>query len=393
MAPGAPLAVATLLVTALLAGCIGGSRDDQEPRLLTPLNETGPNTTLPDDRPPSAGLAETNRTESGLGGVDHRHDYWAGRSVVTLYEGPVYLSVIPVFPDGEGSMPKSSAYVTLPKGEPPSLVYEGADRLEIHVGAPLIAPNVPHPAPPAMKVQWKTAMANAFGESTAITYGAPLEIKIKPRETDMPHSVSSLWAFRFTLDRSEELEYPVKILVFKGNDVVSWPGHPDFYADKSSRVVLQKIVKTKMHGIVGSYLYDAGGTWVNPEKLISHGTTRLDVFANVTKITSQTGQQATGYFLEHHNATVLGEEIQFGDRTRDKDGPQDGVRSWNFTIPVTPDGMDGPYQPESRWGFRLMATFANAAGSGLCPGCFDYEIEYEITVVASTTPGTKAVTM
>ena len=34
----------------------------------------------------------------------------------------------------------------------------------------------------------------------------------------------------------------------------------------------------------------------------------------------------------------------------------------DFTVPVRPSGMDGPYQPASRWGFRAMATFADIEG-------------------------------
>jgi hypothetical protein len=44
--------------------------------------------------------------------------------------------------------------------------------------------------------------------------------------------------------------------------------------------------------------------------------------------------------------------------------------------------MDGPYQPSSRWGFRPVATFAETPAASLCPGCFAYDIEYHMTIVA-----------
>ncbi len=59
------------------------------------------------------------------------------------------------------------------------------------------------------------------------------------------------------------------------------------------------------------------------------------------------------------------------------------LATYQFAVPVDDVGMDGPYQPASRWGFRAMATFADVEGVvGFCPGCFPYDIEYDIEVVA-----------
>ena len=38
-------------------------------------------------------------------------------------------------------------------------------------------------------------------EPVSLPAGGIVEIKVKPEETDMPHSVSSLWVFRVTMDR------------------------------------------------------------------------------------------------------------------------------------------------------------------------------------------------
>lgn len=378
--------VALVLVTAVFAGCLGAKKDGPAQDLAPAKNETPTNLTLPGERPPSAGIAETNKTEKGLGGVDHRHDYWKGREVVTLFDALVELSPLPIFPDGEGSQPKSSAYVTFPKqlGKDPLLVYEGANRVEVTASAPesILTPGVAHPAPPTLKLQWRTAADSKFRPGVALPIGTAVSIPVAAKESDMPHSTTSLWAFRLTTDRPDAYQVKLKVTVYRGQNVDNWPGHPDFYADTNKRVVLEKTVKTHMSGIAGGELYDQAGTWAIPEKLVSHGTTKLLVFGNVTRISSQTGQDATGYFLEYHNATVLHEEARFGTRLSDPDGPKEGIKAWNFTIPVHPAGMDGPYQPESRWGIRLMATFANAGGFGLCPGCFDYDIEYHLTVIA-----------
>ena len=42
--------------------------------------------------------------EEGVGGVDHKHDYWAGRETIVLLDNAfVYFTPTPVYPDGEGT--------------------------------------------------------------------------------------------------------------------------------------------------------------------------------------------------------------------------------------------------------------------------------------------------
>ncbi len=395
MAPR-PLVVLFVLATAAppLSGCFGDGGERGADSVAPDVNQTasgGANATLPQDRGQSSGLLETNRTETGVGGVDHTHDYWAGTSQIVLFEGPVYFSSTPVYPDGEGSDPKSVAYVKLRQYPAPMLVYEGAATVEVTARGPAIAPlefaiPVTHPTPPALKLQYRTAADVDWRAPADLPYDAPFVIDVQPKETDMPHSVSSLWVWRLTTDRPHELEINLTIIAFRGRDVENWPGHPDFYADQKSRVVLDTDVQTRMSGVAEGDLYDSGGTWVHPDKLVSHGTTRLEVFANVTRVDAEVFQQATGFFLEYHNATIIGPEIRFGKRLHDGDGTND-LHAYNFTIEVDAAGMDGPYQPASRWGFRLMATFADVdvpgvGGVGVCPGCFPYEIEYHLAIVA-----------
>lgn len=403
-----------LMVLPLLAtGCIGLGKDDPvDTSSLDAGNETNgtPNATLPDGRGESAGIKETNITEEGVGGVDHKHDYWKGKEQIELLKDEiVYLGPTPVYPDGDGTQQKSVAYVKLPcKGEEPNcepmLVYEGAEKVVVTISDPQVStgrwgvgsvsarPSAPHPSPPAMFLQYRSAADSDWREPIPVAYGTPVELDVGPQETDMPHSVLSLWVFRLTTDSSASMDVKMTVVAVKGREVVDWPGHPDFYAETSARVVLNKHVKTKISGAKEGFLYDSTGTWVAPEKLISHGTGALLVYANVTSITSATGQTATGYFLESHNATYIGPELTFGDRWSDRDNTND-LKSYDFEVPVHISGMDGPYQPQSRWGFRLMATFADVdmpvpppdgvpRGIGLCPGCFEYEIEYDIVVIA-----------
>jgi hypothetical protein len=402
-----PPRLAALLLAALLplAGCIGGP-DEPPATNDTPLNETSaPNATLPDGRGTSAGITETNKTEEGVGGVEHKHDYWKGQDRVVLFDRLISLQCPPCMPDGEGTQPKSVAYVKLGKlpgasaeasgrdGVPAegadAMVYEGAASVEILFEAPTtLSEDNPaaHPSPAQLFVQYRSAADADWREPMRVTYDTPMVIEVTPEMTDMPHSTHSLWVFRLSTDRPDYLEVPMTVTVVKGREVVDWPGHPDFYADKSSRVVMQQHVTTHMSGIESFALYDSGGTWATPERLISWGTKEITVIVNVTGAKNAYGATPTGYFLEAHNATIIGPEITFGSRHSEINGAND-LRTYEFAMLVDEAGMDSPYQPASRWGFRLMATFADidfptGGGIGLCPGCFPYDIEYDIVVIA-----------
>lgn len=384
--------VILLAISMALAGCIG--KDDVTPAAPTPDGNvtTEQNATLPDGRGESAGLLETNKTEEGVGGIEHKHDYWQGQTRVVLFDETVGFFCPPCMPDGEGTQPKSVTYIKLgktPDGEHDAMVYEGASSVEILFGPPeydLIGdervPSAAHPSPPSLFMQYRTAADSEWREPMPVTYGTPIILDVAADETDMPHSTHSLWVFRLTTDRPESgLAVPMTVTVVKGGDVVDWPGHPDFYAEKASRIVMQQHVTTHMSGIESAALYDSGGTWANPEKLISWGTTEIRVIINVTKTSNAYNAEPTGFFLEAHNATIIGPEITFGSRHREVAGGD--LRNYEYALLVDETGMDGPYQPGSRWGFRMMATFADIDGVvGFCPGCFPYDIEYDITVIA-----------
>lgn len=380
--------LALVLALLVLAGCIGAKQDPVKPASVNPNNSTNAsNPDLPDGRGQSLGNLETNKTvNSTVDGKEHKHDYWKGKDNVVIYDADVGFFPTPLFPDGQGTQPKSVAYIKLPGNSSVGipLVYEGSDKVSVLATLPADAP--PAPPPPVLKLQYRSAADSAWRDAGNLAYGTAAEIKVEAKETDMPHSVLSLWVFRITTDNPSATSIHLKITTHKGRDVVNWPGHPAFYADRDYRVVADhKKVKTHMSGIVDNLLlYDQGGTWASPDKLVSYGTGKLDVFINITGATADVPTVTpTGYFLEAHNATIIGPEAVFGDRYFDS---KNDLKSYHFTVPVDGQGMDGPYQPSSRWGFRVMATFDPGGVAGLCPGCFGYDIEYELTVVAHYDP-------
>lgn len=382
------LLLSLLAPTVSLAGCFnsgGGDGDDDLDQTNMTGNQGAPNATLPDDRGEAIAFQETNKTEEGLGGVEHKHDYWKGETRAVVFSDTVFFSFIPVYPDGPGSNPRSVAYIKLPQ---PNLVYEGATSVEVLVES-VDVEGVAHPMAPALTLTYRTASGDGFQDGPALAIGSPAILPVSAKETDMPHSVSSLWAFRIATDRPEWFSTAkVTITAVKGSEVVDWPGHPEFYTDSSQRVVVDKDFKVHRAGLDELMLYGAASTWVAPDKLISYGTGRLDVFINITRAVASNGAEPKGFFLEYHNATILDAENRFNERLDDEEkGREFTHKDYHFVIEVDPNGMDGPYQPKSRWGFRPVATFAelpdNPVANGLCPGCFAYDIEYHMTIIAT----------
>ncbi|HEX2021126.1 MAG TPA: hypothetical protein VHH36_00310, partial [Candidatus Thermoplasmatota archaeon] len=327
----------------------------------------------------SAAAAETNRTEEGAGGVEHRHDYWQGREVAVLFDGSVGLSAIPLFPKGQGSTPAGVGYVKLPPG---ALVYEGAEKVTVLATADPIGGAVP---PPGLTIQWRTAAASEWSEPVQLAYGTALDIPVSARETDMPHSTLSLWNFRLLSDRPPSFESVLlNVTATRGRSVVDWPGHPDFYASGPERVVFEGPVTTHQYGFPENAFYEGQDSWTAPTRLISHGTGVLDVYVNVTGFASTPPTTPAGYYLYVHNATQLGYVCCEYEGYDDVQGNND-LKTYHFRVPVEEGDMDGPYQPESRWGFRLVAGIgANlpAAGPvGFTDGA-SYDIDYEMKIVA-----------
>jgi len=390
--PAGRALVIFLALSLALSGCFrkGDAPGDEVDASTT--DDALPNATLPDDRGMAIAFNETNQTEEGVGGIDHKHDYWKGETRVVIYQADEFFEAFPVYPDGEGSQPKSIAYIKIPQ---PGLAYEGTASVEVLVApaelcAETTLPCAPHPAPPALTLSYRSAASDAFQDGGAITAGTPLVIPVQARATDMPHSVSSLWAFAIEADSRQDVgsALNVTITVVRGADVVDWPGHPDFYAEVDERVIVDKAFSVHRQGIEEGTLYGSASTWVHPDKLVSYGTGRLDVFINITSATASNGAEPTGFFFEYHNATILDAEDEFNDRIDDEEkGRQFDHADYHFVVEVDPAGMDGPYQPGSLWGFRPVATFAETPVASMCPGCFAYDIEYTMTIVAHKAEG------
>ena len=390
--------VALLLASPLFAGCLKKPEETLDAAAV--VNETPQ--LPPEGRGPIVAFEETNATEEGAGGVDHHHDLWNGRTRVVLFETPAMMSPGPS-PNG------AAATFRPPRG---TFVFEGTGTVEFtiadptrHACEPIItfggkfyctdylgegrpaAPPVPDPNPPAgLKLRYQHASTTEWIDAGELVWSTPLAIKInQPTETDMPHATSSVWAFQVVSPNGHDntLGFTAKAEMVRGEgDVPLWPGHPDFYADRESRVVVEGVAAKACDGGLtgaGCILAGDGVEPVVPSKLISYGTRTLHVYANITRAEfPNPATQPTVWFLYHRNATGENNITDIFDQEHSIDKLE---HVW--VLPVDDGSMDSPYADGSRWEFEIGAAFTPPAGSSCYGGCADWYAEYTLTVIAS----------
>lgn len=396
--------VALLLFALPLAGCLKGPAEETPEAIeTTDFNKANPNANAT-----LIAFEETNKTEAGVGGVDHHHDMWGGASRVVLFE--------------EATMMDTGAAVDFrpPQGR---LVYEGAQTIEFtisnperrvceplftlggdlvctdnfinktagFVGAPAPAeglPRAPDPTggPAGLELRYKHASTTEWIDVGPLTWGAPTVLKItSPTQTDMPHATSSLWEFQVASPNAQDatLTFTAKAEMVRGEgNVPLWPGHPDFYADKSFREVLN----LPDAEACDSGLSNTGCLTADPEKaepvaptkLISYGTKTLHVWVNITEATMTNPATAPqNWFLYHLNATGRSNLTN----PFDADAPID-KREFYWILPVDDNGMDSPYADASRWTFQLGASITTPA-LACYSGCAEWSAKYSIVVLAT----------
>ncbi|MHB8584492.1 MAG: hypothetical protein ACYDDF_01450 [Thermoplasmatota archaeon] len=402
----ATVIVGIVTLATILSGCLnpsallGGSTPVHRQALTNTTNSSLPSV-MPDNRSGSfAAFNETNLTD--MMGM-HSHDYWQGRTRVQLYHGHVMLGPAqnPAFPDAYGTQVDIKA--------PPGMtVYEGTGTIEVAItnpklhacdptgdwfgGSPIctdgfggngLGPALPDPAPPDpqpstnLKLQYLTAASdpNAWNDAGPITWGTPTIITIKdPKETDMPHSMGSLWVFRISSSdpKDSTLEFDVAITIVRGAGAIPlWPGHPLFYAKGHYRVVFDGTGES-----ADTVNFDNGGAAhsSHPDKLISAGTNTLIIFANITSALEPIPPAApTHWYLSYHNASYTNWNITPDDANHTVD-----KKTLEYVIKVDSWGMDTPYGTQSRWEFLVRGSTAICHG-----GCADYDVKYHMTIIAT----------
>jgi hypothetical protein len=408
------LARGSLLVAALcamsLSGCLNpaallGQSSNHAATNVTATNQTGVVSVLPDNRTgTSIAYQETNMTDTmGM----HSHDYWNGRTRVDLFAEHAALGPAqnPAFPDAWG---------TIVDIRPPSghTVFEGTAQLEVTVTNPTLhacdptgdwygnapictdnlqavragGPPVPDPQPSSSLHLFYVSAADNLGQwhdAGPLVWNTPLVVKITdPKMTDMPHAVGSLWVFRIASSdpKDSTLQFDVKATIVRGDGSIPlWPGHPIFYARTHYRLVADSTGEAQ-----DTYNEGNGGPVkvVYPEKLISAGTNTVIVFVNVTSLTAAPVPSMSPYYwtLVYHNASYTNLNLT---QTTKNDTVSDH-KTFEWVVRMDPNGMDGPYATQSRWGFYIRGVAGpTSAQPGCWAGCATYDVKYTVQVVAS----------
>lgn len=392
----APLVALVLLLPAALAGCLGGS--DEPPAEAE--NATGAdNTTQPEVLPDGrefAAVEETNKTEEGAGGMLHLHDYWAGAETVTIYDADVAPELTPLF-ERDDNTKVWIAFVNLEKlpgtegdDAPDALVFEGTGLVTFTItSAPAWASSY--------QLSFRTA-GKDWSDYAPISPGEAFEYAPEKTETDMPHSFRSLWnwklqavdpaplagdPFGITTEAGASEPLHVQIVVTKSRSVDDWPGHPAFYEGVDERIVMDDATgRTNVQHAADVLVYGVEPDQLVPDKLVSMGTHTLDIYVNITTLTLPPGVENDGFFLFWRHASTRPDDLGEGLMNNETDGS-----TWAyFHVQLDPETMlDSPYQPESRFSFKLLAAPANSDAI-ICYRCMPYELEYVMTVVARPMP-------
>lgn len=403
--------IVALACSALLAGCINGTTGVKPENVTKANGTTVVPTQLPDNRSGTM-IAYTENVSTDTMGM-HSHDYWNGRTRVTLFQQHAMLGPAqnPAFPDAYGTQ-------VVIRPPPGNIVYEGTDHIEITISNPRLhvcdptgdwygnepictdslfvaegpasatAPAgvaAPDPSPPSsLHLSFLTAADNIgqWVDGGTIGWNTATNIPIKdPKEVDMPHSVGSLWMFRISSSNPQDsmLEFDVKAVLVRGTgEIPLWPGHPLFYAKTHYRLVYTGNGESQDN----TDTHNGGPAKTNyPDKLISAGTNTVLVFVNITSLNAPIPTQApTGsvrsWFLVYHNASYTHWNLSIN--------PNDTVdkKSLVWVLHSDANGMDSPYATQSRWAFWVRG----ADSQGCWGGCTTYDVKYTMTIIATDLP-------
>ncbi len=395
------LVLALLLTVTSLAGCFSG--DDDTAPATTNGEGTGTNTAAPTGRGQIVAFEETNATEEGSGGIDHHHDLWGGRDRVQIFEqgakmrpmaarnAPTYVAQAVFSPVPGALVYEATERVEFTITDPEYHVCEGEDKVNgdyVCTDTFLGAPNVPDPpgGPSGLLLRFKHAATADWIDVGPIGWNAPVPIQItNPIQTDMPHATSSLWEFEIVSPNKQDqfLAFTAKAEIIRGaDDIPMWPGHPDFYSESPSRVVLDRTgAKAGDPGLYGhgATIVPAEVGPVKADRLISYGTKTLYVWLNITDVQAPNPATApNSWFFYHLNATN-GENIT---DPFDTENAGFDVRSFTYVLPVDDGGMDSPYSDSSRWTFALGGSLTTPL-IACYADCANWAATYDLKIIAT----------
>ncbi|HWG90392.1 MAG TPA: hypothetical protein VNZ52_06030, partial [Candidatus Thermoplasmatota archaeon] len=249
-----------------------------------------------------------------------------------------------------------------------------------------------------LEMNYKNGANPTWSSPIPVQVDTPIVIEPSAIETDMPHAYSSQWAWRFVATNSVPglnptgPDFTVTVKVVKSGRIVDWPGHPDFYADKAYRVVMDKDGVTKNAGQHDQTLYGDEASIVRPDLLISSGTGNLTLYLNITSATTTTGEMKPDlFYIDYTNATGYwnGDYTEWNRAVNRLLGEKIDDTHYVMKMPVKHTGWDSPYAPSSGWQFLVRPGYkaeAENRGVYLSPQFLPYEVKFHLTIIATPDP-------
>lgn len=397
------LFVSVLFLGMAAAGCLRGG--DPNAATVNATNETGFNKLNPNEGQTLVAFEETNKTETGAGGIDHHHDMWGTNTRIEMFSTEAFMQPMNAQaaadyqaqatfrpPDGKFVW-EGTATVEFTIAEPKRHACEGqfilngyyvcTDTTDEYVGDGVEVPSQADPSggPSGLKLRYKHASTIQWIDVGDVAWGTPVVIKVTdPTQTDMPHATASSWEFQIVSPNKEDstLVFTAKAEIVRGEgDIPLWPGHPDFYADGCCRRVLDIAEAAACDGSACALVSDA--IELPAQKLVSYGTRTLHVWINITEVFAPNPALAPDvWFLWHWNSTGRANITDIFD----KEGYGLADKEHYWILPVDDNGMDSPYADGSKWKFQLGGAFYKE-GVSCYGGCADWNAKYSIVAMAT----------
>jgi len=321
------------IASLLLAGCTGGGPEATPSQTLGVVTDPGDYSYLQNATPGS-----------------HIHDYWQGRSVVTVLDedgGPMSASC-----DG------CDDGMQIHEGRPEegSIVPQGTAWLNVTVTWSPGGSGTNDFA--GMDFMVKTAQDSELRRVGPVANGVLLRINTTNQQDDPPHYVLSLWRFGLSVQPrpgSDQVAFSgdlhIRVDAVRGLPLVPYPPHPDRWAGATELDLAQDTMTTTEYqtvdpqsGGTGSHCYGGCLGTILP---LNGSVVPVETKEVLVIVEVEADGIPAGLGLQYHGADTWTMRTANGTASTPPG-------TLTFRIPVSGLMADSPYAPQSLWEFELF---------------------------------------